>query len=387
MRSARVEALSAFAKEHAARIRFQQFLQWLADAQFAQAAQEARAAGLSLGFCRDLAIGAAPDGAESWSRAQKLIDGFSIGAPPDAFNRDGQSWGLPPPNPLEIEKDGGADFAELLRANMRHAGALRIDHVMGLARLFVIPDGEKPSAGAYLTYPLEALMAQLALESRRAQCVVVGEDLGTLPWGFRERMEAANVLSYRVLWFERQGEGFAPPSHYPRKAMACVSTHDLPTLEGWWAGADIAERQALGLIAPEAADVAREMRRADKNALLDALRGEGLIGDEHDASGAFDDALALALHAYVARGPSLLAIAQLDDLAGEQTAVNLPGTDRERLNWRRKLPKSLVELLQTPRAGAILAGLRRNVDHISAAYLALNEIDAAGEDECFSEGA
>ncbi|MGJ0454890.1 MAG: glycogen debranching protein GlgX [Methylocystis sp.] len=386
LREARDAALSTFASEHATRVQFQQFLQWLADAQFAHAAQDAHAAGLSLGFCRDLAIGAAPDGAECWSRAASFVDGFSIGAPPDAFSREGQNWGLPPPNPIEMEKSGGADFAELLRANMRHAGALRIDHVMGLARLFVIPDGEKPAAGAYMSYPFETLLGQLALESKRAQCVVVGEDLGTAPWGFRERLERADVLSYRVLRFERSGEGFAPPAFYPKKAMACVSTHDLPTLEGWWAAADIAEKQALGLIAPAAAEAARAARCAEKDALLDALRAQALIDDSHHSSDAFDDALALALHAFIARTPSLLAMAQLDDLAGETHAINLPGTDRERLNWRRRLPGSVNALVDSRRARAILAGLCRNVDAIPGAYRPPSEIDAADGHERFEHG-
>jgi len=261
---------------------------------------------------------------------------------------------------------------------MRDAGALRIDHVMGLARLFVIPDGEKPAAGAYLSYPFETLIGQLALESRRAECIVVGEDLGTSPWGFRERIARADVLSYRVLWFERSGESFAPPTHYPEKAMACVSTHDLPTLEGWWAAADIAEKETLGLIAPEAADAARAARRAEKEALLDALRAQGLIGDAHQPSSLFDDALARALHAFVARTPSLLAVAQLDDLAAEVNAINLPGTDRERANWRRRLPNSLDTLFDSPRASAILAGLRRNVDAIKEAYPSSGEINCRG---------
>lgn len=378
LRGASATALFSFASEHESRVRFHQFLQWLADAQLTRAAQDARAAGLSLGFCRDLAIGAAPDGAERWSGARNFIDGFAIGAPPDAFSRDGQNWGLPPPNPIEIEKTGGASFAELVRANMRHAGALRIDHVIGLARLFVIPDGEKPDAGAYLSYPFETLIGQLALESRRAECIVVGEDLGTSPWGFRERIARADVLSYRVLWFERSGESFAPPTHYPEKAMACVSTHDLPTLEGWWAAADIAEKETLGLIAPEAADAARAARRAEKEALLDALRAQGLIGDAHQPSSLFDDALARALHAFVARTPSLLAVAQLDDLAAEVNAINLPGTDRERANWRRRLPHSLDALFNSPRASAIVAGLRRNVDAIEGAYPSPGEINCRG---------
>lgn len=374
LREANADALFAFASEHESRVRFHQFLQWLADAQFAQAAQDAGAGGLSLGFCRDLAIGAAPDGAESWSRAGSFVEGFSAGAPPDAFSREGQSWGLPPPHPIEMEKDGGADFAALVRANMRHAGALRIDHVMGLMRLFVIPDGEKPAAGAYLRYPFDALLGALALESVRARCMVVGEDLGTAPWGFRERIARANMLSYRVLWFERTGEAFAPPRLYPEKAMACVSTHDLPTLEGWWAETDIAEKEALGLLAPEAAAIARAARRADKDALLDALRGQALIDAAHQISSPFDDALAQALHAFIARTPSLLAMAQLDDLAGETRAVNLPGTDRERPNWRRRLPKPVAELFASPRARAILAGLCRNLDAIPAAYRSPSEM-------------
>jgi glycogen debranching enzyme len=319
-----------------------------------------------LGICRDLAVGAAPDGAEAWSKAADLIDGFEIGAPPDPFSRDGQNWGLPAPNPLSIEKDGGADFAALVRANMRHAGALRIDHVMGLARLFLVPEGEKASAGAYVSYPLDALLAQLALESARASCMVVGEDLGTLPWGFRERLEAANVLSYRVVWFERAGAGFIAPRDYPKKAMACVSTHDLPTLEGWWQGTDIDEKERLGLLTPEVARAERGGRLGDKRALLDALREEGLIGDV-DAGDPFNDALAMALHRFAAASPSVLAMAQIDDLAGERVAVNLPGTDMERPNWRRKLNKPLETLLSAPRAAAIIEGLRRNLNEIAAA--------------------
>ncbi|MGD9544452.1 MAG: glycogen debranching protein GlgX [Methylocystis sp.] len=387
LREGRDGALFAFASEHESRVRFHQFLQWLADAQFARAAQDARAAGLSLGVCRDLAIGAAPDGAERWRSAGTFIDGFAIGAPPDAFSQEGQNWGLPPPNPIKIEKDGGAEFAALLRANMRHAGALRIDHVMGLARLFVIPDGDKPAAGAYLRFPFETLVGQLALESLRAACVVVGEDLGTAPWGFRERIADAGALSYRVLWFERSGESFAAPAHYPRNAMACVSTHDLPTIEGWWAAADIAEKEALSLIVPAAADAACAARRAEKDALLEALRAQALIDPARPSSRPFDDALAQALHAFIARTPALLAMAQLDDLAGEIAAINLPGTDRERANWRRRLPVAIDALFGSPRARAILAGLCRNVDSISEAYRPLGENDAADGDERFGQGA
>jgi glycogen debranching enzyme len=360
LKEAQSEALACFAKSHEKRLRFHAFLQWLAERQFETAARDAS---LPLGFCRDLAVGAAPDGAESWRKAQRLLDGFSIGAPPDPFSREGQNWGLPALNPLAVETDGGADFAQLLRANMRHAGALRIDHVMGLSRLFLVPDGAKASEGAYVSYPLDALLAQLSLESARARCMVVGEDLGTLPWGFREKLDAANVLSYRVLWFEREGEGFTPPQHYPQKAMACVSTHDLPTLAGWRAGADIAEKEALGLLSADEAEAERATRRADETALLDALRDAGLCGD----AALDDDALAAALHAFAASTRSRLVVAQLDDLAGERVAVNLPGTDRERPNWRRKLGLPVETIFTSARAAAIVSSLRRILVQIGSA--------------------
>jgi glycogen operon protein len=245
---------------------------------------------------------------------------------------------------------------------MRHAGALRVDHVMALARLFVVPEGRKPRDGAYLSYPLDDLLAQLALESNRAQCVVIGEDLGTLPWGFSERLAEAGILSYRVLWFEREGGGFAPPAHYARNAMACVSTHDLPTLKGWWEGLDIAEKLELGLLSEEDARKERGGRRKDRRLLIEALAGEGLLAADANPDAPFSDALAGAAHAYMARTPALLAMAQLDDLAGETIAVNLPGTDRERPNWRRKLDKETPALFESSLAQAILMGLRRNVD-------------------------
>jgi len=166
--------------------------------------------------------------------------------------------------------------------------------------------------------------------------MVIGEDLGTLPWGFSERLADNGILSYRVLWFEREGDGFAPPAHYPRMSMACVSTHDLPTLKGWWEGSDIAEKLALGLLSEKDARKERETPREDRRLLLAALAREGLLAADGGSDVAFSDALAGAAHAYVARAPALLAMAQVDDLAGETVAVNLPGTDRERPNWRRK---------------------------------------------------
>jgi glycogen operon protein len=283
-----------------------------------------------------------------------------------------------PPNPFAWRRSGYAFFAGLLAANMRHAGALRIDHAMELARLFVIPHGGTAADGAYLTYPAHDLFAQVALESARARCIVVGEDLGTVPHGFREAMAAHNMLSYRVMWFERcpagetgardsstsedaeanggaMADAFISPNDYPAKAVACVSTHDLPTMPGWLMGEDIRERGALGLMSPEDTTSARDARAADKQALYAALglKGSASAGEseEADVGAAGKTAhepsaseVIAAAHDFIARTPAYIALAQLDDLVGEKVAVNLPGTDRERPNWRRKLATPLEAL-------------------------------------------
>jgi glycogen operon protein len=349
-------AVQALARQHAARLDFHLFLQWLCERQLADAAARAERRGMVLRFYRDLAVGAAPDGAEVWMNADQFLSGASVGAPPDPFAEGGQNWDLPPPNPLAWRQSDYAAFRELIAANMRHAGALRIDHAMGLGRLFVIPDGAKASEGAYLSYPFDDLSGELALESVRARCLVVGEALGTVPAGFREKMAAADVLSYRVLWFERDGERFIAPSAYEAKAIACVSTHDLPTLRGWWEGEDIREKEALGLLSAEQAAGADAQRPSDKRALCEALGAEHLLADTSNADAPFDAAMAAAVHAFIGRCASLLAMAQIDDLANVPTAVNLPGTDRERPNWRRKLPMQVDEAL-TGSALAILAAL------------------------------
>ena len=321
------------------------FEQFLCDRQFARAAARGRAAGLSLGFYRDLAVGAAPDGGEIAAERGLFLPGVLVGAPPDPIAENGQVWGLPPPDPVAMAATGYEAFATLLRANMRHAGALRIDHVMALARLFVTPEGALASQGAYLSYPLDDLIGVLALESQRARCLVVGEDLGTVPAGFRDKMAAPNVLSYRVLWFERLAEDFAPPAAYPKKAVACASTHDLPTLAGWRHGADIDEKAALGLMTPEAATAERARRADDVARLGAALAAQGFLAEQLVS----DEDFVAAIHAYVAKTPSVVAMIQLDDLLGEKVAVNLPGTDRERPNWRRKLAREIGALPPLPR--------------------------------------
>lgn len=283
------------------------------------------------------------------------MHGVSVGAPPDPFSFHGQIWSLPPPDPVAIRGDGFSAFNSLLVANMRHAGALRIDHVMGLRRLFVIPDGAGAIDGAYVTYPMEDLLAHVALQSQRAKCLVVGEDLGTVPEGMSEALAASNILSYKVLWFERQDGHIRPPAKWRRLAAACVSTHDLATLAGWWNGADIAEKRILLLLDdPEA----EHNRAAEKAELVALLQAEGLLEENVDLAQPMPPAVAVAVHAFVSATPSLLALVQADDLAGETVAINLPGTDRERPNWRRRLDPDVSDLCRSPLACAILAAFR-----------------------------
>ncbi|MDR3493455.1 MAG: glycogen debranching protein GlgX [Ancalomicrobiaceae bacterium] len=343
-------------------IRYHSFLQWLADKQFGEAAAAGRAKGLTLGFYRDLAVGCAPDGAESWSERERLMQGLSIGAPPDPFSTGGQVWSLPPPNPLRMAEDGYAAFSALIAANMVHAGALRIDHAMGLRRLFVVPDGASGKDGAYVDMPFGDLLGLTALESQRAKCIVVGEDLGTVPDGFRERLAEADVLSYKVLWFERQGANFrdfTPPKFWPARSAACVSTHDLATLAGWWQGADIAEKFGLDFLSAEAVAGARAIREEEKAALGGLLVAEKLLPIVPDPLKPLTDEAIAAVHALVFAAPSVIALAQLDDLVGETRAVNLPGTDRERPNWRRKLSPDWSALIADRKVIEIVRQARR----------------------------
>ncbi|HEY9213754.1 MAG TPA: 4-alpha-glucanotransferase, partial [Ancylobacter sp.] len=357
LRDAASADVASFTHEHVSEVRFALWQQWIADRQLGAAASQSREAGLSLGFYRDLAVGTAPDGAEAWAEAGMLMQGVNVGAPPDPLGPEGQNWNLPPPDPLALQRDGYESFARLVAANMRHAGALRIDHVMGLRRLFLLPAGAGAVDGAYLAYPFEDLAGQVAAESMRAQCMVVGEDLGTVPFGMREQLAAERMLSYRVLWFERSGEDFMPPEDYPSLAAACVSTHDLPTLTGWWDGVDIGERRALGLMGEDGLIAALAEREAEKVRLGEALLREGLIDTFPEPGAAMSDAFFVAVHAFVGRTCSMLALAQLDDLAGEAVAVNLPGTDRERPNWRRRLGRPVDEVMGEPRVRAALAAL------------------------------
>ncbi|MGC2413858.1 MAG: 4-alpha-glucanotransferase, partial [Stellaceae bacterium] len=319
---------------------------------------------LSLGLYRDLAGGVNPNGAEAWTDRELVVPGAAIGAPPDVLNRVGQNWGLAPINPLALRRRGFAPVIAALRANMRHAGVLRIDHVMSLQRLYWIPSGLAATKGAYVNYPFRDLLRLVALESRRHGCAIVGEDLGTVPEGFRETMRRANVLSYRVFVFEKLGDGsFVPPGGYPPLAAASAATHDLATLKGFWLGHDIAWRRRLALY-PDAAAAANEIaeRRRDRQKLLEALAGEGLLGHERfgaflsqDGEPAYSPELGEAILAYLARSRARLALVQIEDVAGEAEQANLPGTTEAHPNWRRRLPSPLEDLLAGPEMARIAA--------------------------------
>jgi glycogen debranching enzyme GlgX/4-alpha-glucanotransferase len=357
LRDAHSAEVTAFATANADSVRHHAWLQWLCERQFGTTARRARDAGLALGLYRDLAVGAAPDGAEAWSNAHLLARGVSIGAPPDPLAPQGQVWNLPPPNPLAWREHAYASLHETLAANMRHAGLLRIDHALGLARLFWVPAGGTAADGAYVSYPLDDLLGVIALESERAQCAVVGEDLGTVPDGLREKFADNGMLRYQVMLLERDGLAFKPPETYAPHAVACASTHDLPPLAGWWEGTDIRERERLDLI--DATECARQLveRREEKRLLIDAIARESALS-RIDLDAPLDAETLAAIHAWLAPAPSTLHFVQAEDLAGETAGQNLPGTDRERPNWRRRLPLAAEALFDSERAQRVVQALR-----------------------------
>ena len=357
--------VAAFTHGHRERVEFFEYLQWQAQGQLAAVAERARATGMAVGLYRDLAVGVNGAGSEAWQDAPLFAHAMHIGAPPDEFNQKGQDWGLPPWIPQRLAQAHFDSWTAVLRANMRCAGALRIDHVMGLARLFWIPAGTPADRGAYVHYPFDDLLAILARESQRAECLVVGEDLGTVPDAVREAMARFGILSYRVLLFERRSDGsFVPPADYPANALATFSTHDLPTLKGFLEETDLRARDTLALFpTPQVRESQYALRHADHKRLRAAFRdahllGERAVGDEPSAPH-FDDALVRAVHAYLARTPSRLMTFQLEDVFGASEQVNLPTTTGERYpNWRRKLPLDLESYTSDGQFAAVCAAIR-----------------------------
>jgi len=342
-----------FARDHEDRLSFFQYLQWQCSLQLAAVAETAKKNGMEVGLYGDLAVSVAAASSDHWGNQECFLRNMRVGAPPDPFNETGQEWGVVPLNPRQLRLAGYAHFITLLQANMRHVGALRIDHVMGWQRLFIVPAGSLPSEGVYLRFPLDDLMSVAALHSVRNNCIVIGEDLGTVPVGFRERMAEANVLSCRVLYFEQAQGRFRRPGEYPKLAAVSATTHDLATLRGYWTAEDVSLKARLGVFKnAEETDRARDQRDADKRVLADALGNEGLLPNVTQptdlANLPWSMEVTNAVHVYLAHSPALLLTAQLDDFVGEQQQVNLPGTSVEYPNWRRRLDPTLQEITADP---------------------------------------
>jgi 4-alpha-glucanotransferase len=339
-------AARRFAAENAQRVEFYSYLQWLAHEQLAGAQALARELGMPIGVYGDYAVGTHPSGSETWVDQTGYRLGAEIGAPPDPLALKGQGWGLPPPDPVILESRHLESFISLIRNNMRCYGALRLDHVMSLFRLWWVPAGRSPVEGAYVHYPLHQLLTALALESARGACAVVGEDLGVVPDEMRRAMPEFGLYHYKVLLFEKDKDRFRRPSEYVRNALATVTTHDMPTLRSFWEGRDIDLRSALRLYpTPELEQDVRAARARDREALLAALEDEGLLpGAPLSPGEPFTLELAHALHVYLARSSAVLAAVQIEDLLGMTEPVNVPGTHHEYPNWQRKVSSDLEDL-------------------------------------------
>ena len=338
-------AARRLAERHAERVELHRWLQFEIDRQLGETARRTRGAGMRIGLYNDLAIGSSPGGADTWANQELFVATASVGAPPDPYAAAGQNWQFPPIEPAALRASGYRYFVDLLRAALRHAGALRIDHVLGLFRLFWIPNDDTESAGAYVRYPTADLLGIVALESVRHRALVIGEDLGTVPPEVAPALEKWGILSSRVLEFERDARGaFRRAGDYPPLSLATANTHDLAPIDGFWNGRDIELRRDAGLIADDgAAACARSSRERERVALVELLASEGVLPTPSaPESGA---ALRAAVHAFLCRTPSRLVGLSLDDLSGETEPVNLPGTTREQFpSWTRKMKRTLESL-------------------------------------------
>tara|TARA_R110002020_G_scaffold58372_8_gene160082 strand:+ start:4029 stop:6125 length:2097 start_codon:yes stop_codon:yes gene_type:complete len=353
-------AVSDFAASHAAEVDFFVFGQWLAKISLDTAQKAATNAGMAVGLISDLAVGMDPGGSHAWSRPDELLTGVSVGAPPDVLGPDGQNWGITNFSPAALRRTGFDPFIATLRAGLDHAGGIRIDHALGLSRLWVVPQGETADHGAYLTFPLEDMLRILAIESHRARAIVIGEDLGTVPEGLRERMAAREVLGMRVLWFERDEDGaFTPPGEWDPQSAAMTGTHDLPTAAGWWRGRDIDWTWRLGRSSRAPDEAADRAARSRDRALMwqDFLAAGTVSGPVPDPSET--DAFADAAIAHVGATACELAIIPLEDVLGLVEQPNLPGTIDEHPNWRRRMPGRTEALLDEERVKARIERLNK----------------------------
>ena len=345
-RSSQSPEVQRWCAAHEEEIAFWQWLQWLAQTQFAQCWARSQALNMTVGLYRDLAVGVAEGSAETWHDPELYRLQASVGAPPDRLGPLGQNWGLPPMDPHVMRARGYQPFIDMLRANMRDCGALRIDHVMALLRLWWVPKGETADKGAYVSYPVQDLLGVLALESQRHRCMVIGEDLGTVPPEIVGLLRASGVFSWKVMWFEQQRDGrYRLPGDYPRQSIASASTHDLPTLSGFWNAGDFALGEKLKLYPGKAVlQSLHEQRAKQKQALLDALHLAGAMPARSARQAEkleMTPALNLAMHKFLAATGSALLGLQPEDWIGMTTPVNVPGTVDQYPNWRRKLTQPL----------------------------------------------
>lgn len=360
----RTDEVAAWAREHDEEVAFHAWLQLLCERQLTDAQRRATDAGMQLGVIHDLAIGVDPGGADVWALPDEFARSMSAGAPPDAFNRQGQNWGMPPPLPGPMRERGFATQRELLGASLRAGGGLRIDHILGLSRLFWIPRDADPTEGTYVRYPAEERFAVLTLEAHRAGAVVIGEDLGTPDARIRDLMRRRGVAGSAVLWFEIEDGGRRPASRYPRSALASVTTHDLPTATGWWDGSTVDRRDRLGLLDESRAEADARLA-AEQASMLALLRAHGCL-DERD-----DDpvrARVLAMHRFLASTPAAMVAGALWDAVGDPRPPNVPGTVDEHPNWRLPLavptpdgyrPVLLEELRDSAAVDALIRALAR----------------------------
>ncbi len=357
LRASHSAAVEAARKELADRVDFYCWLQWLLDDQLAAAQRTAVDAGMPVGIVHDLAVGVHPEGADSWALQDVLALGVNVGAPPDAFNQQGQDWSQPPWRPDALAERGYAPYRDMLRTILRHAGGIRVDHVLGLFRLWWVPQGAGPAEGTYVRYDHEALVGILALEAHRAGAFAVGEDLGTVePW-VRDYLADRGLLGTSILWFEREWDTPGQPPRTPRDwrelCLATVTTHDLPPTAGYLAGEHIRIRDELGLLT-RAVEEERRVDAAERESMLDALRSQGLL-----AGDAGEQEMVEALHRFITLTPSRLLGVALADAVGDRRAMNQPGTSDEYPNWRVPLadgegrPVLLEDVMASERARSL----------------------------------
>lgn len=373
------EAVEKFARSHEREIRFYMWLQWLCAEQLQEVNKAAAEYGVKLGIYGDLAVGVARGSADTWLNRQDYCMDVSVGAPPDPLGPTGQNWNLPPLNPLMLKHTGYEKFAHLLRENMRLYGVLRIDHVMALCRLWWVLNDKTADFGAYVHYDAEVTFAILALESQRNRCVIIGEDLGTVPDEARHLLNRYQVFSYKVMYFSKGWNGFQLPEEYPEQAITVISTHDVAPLAGYWTGKDLDTMFKLGTLPDAAAfQTALDEREHDKADLLDKLKETGCLGADVQMPAKADETLLAALHKYGALSRSKLYAVQLENLLGVIDNLNVPGVTEGYPNWAQKIPVSLEDFLQHRLMGgqlAIIDEVRMKTNSQIKTYHELDQIE------------